>query len=86
MSQSVFSSWILAVIVLNDTTVWRNFSGYTSVAAIDFTHEGIPDLVTRRIGVLIFIFQLFADFEFTLLVEYARDVELHHSIVAEVTR
>ena len=66
--------------------MWRNSSGYTRVAAINFTHEGIPDLVTRRVGVLIFIFQPIADCEFTFLVEYARDVKLHHTIVAEVTR
>ena len=66
--------------------MWRDFSGNTRVTAIYFIHKGLPDLVTSRVCVLIFIFQLFADCEFTLLVEYARDVELHHSIVAEVTR
>ena len=66
--------------------MWRDFSGNTRVAAIDFTHEGLPDLVTRRVGVLIFVFQPITDCEFTLLIEYARDVELHHTIVAEVTR
>ena len=43
-------------------------------------------MVTRRVGVLIFIFQPIADCEFTFLIEYARDVELHHPIFAEGTR
>jgi hypothetical protein len=43
-------------------------------------------LVTRRVGVLIFVFQPIADREFTFFVEYARDVKLRHPIVAEVKR
>jgi len=66
--------------------MWCDFRGDTRVLGIDFTHEGLPDLVTRRVGVLIFVFQPIADCEFTFLIEYARDVERHHTLVAEVTR
>ena len=66
--------------------MWRDFSDNTRVTAVYFTHEGLPDLVTSRVGVLIFIFQPIADCEFPILIEYARDVEFHHSIIAEVTR
>ncbi len=76
----------LAVIILNDATVWRNFCRDACVSTIDLSHKGFPDFVTGYIGVLIFVFQPIADREFTFLIEYARDLELHHSIVAEVTR
>ena len=66
--------------------MWRNFQGYTSVSTIDFSHKGFPHLVAGNIGVLILVFQPIADREFPILIEYARNVEFHHSIVAEVTR
>ena len=66
--------------------MWRNFQSYTSVSTIDFSHKGFPHLVTGYIGVLILVFQPIANREFPILIEYARDVELHHPIVAEVTR
>ena len=66
--------------------MWRNFCRDACVSTIDFSHKGFPNLVTGYISVLIFVFQPIADGEFTVLIEHARDVELHHSIVAEVTR
>ena len=76
----------LAVIILNDATVWRNFCRDACVSTIDFSHEGFPHLVTSYIGVLILVFQPIANREFPILIENARDVEFHHSIIAEVTR
>ena len=66
--------------------MWRNFCRDACVSTIDFSHKGFPHLVTGYIGVLILVFQPIADREFTFLIENARDVELHHPIVAEVTR
>ena len=86
ISQSMFARLILAVIVLHDTTVRRNFCRDACVSTIDFSHKCFPHLVTSYIGVLILVFQPIADCEFPILIEYARDVEFQHSIVAEVTR
>ena len=65
--------------------MWRDFCRDACISAIDFSHKGFPDLVTRYIGVLILVFQPIADREFSILIEYARDVEFHHPIVAKVT-
>ena len=64
--------------------MWRDFSDNAPVPAIDFTQESLPDLVTRYVGVLIFMFQPIAKREFPILVEYARNEESHHSIVPKI--
>ena len=66
--------------------MWRNFCRDTCVSTIDFSHEGFPNLVTGHISVLILVFQPITDCKFNILIEYARDVEFHHAIVAEVIR
>lgn len=74
----------IAVIVLDDAEMWRNFQSNTSVSTIDVSHKGFPHLDAGNLGVLIFVFQPIANCTFTFLIEHARDVEFHLAIVAKV--